>query len=83
MSIERNICIYHIIYINTSSESLVNNPTNNCTSLYILSTIACQLSQCLSDDELAILAADLVVLSDMLANIAARQSIRDNKDDKQ
>ena len=47
----------------------------NCTNLYFLSTLACQLADYLSDDEITILAADLVVLSDMLANIAARNSI--------
>ena len=47
----------------------------NCSNLYLLSTIACQLADCLSDDDLAILAADLVVLSDMLANIAARYAV--------
>lgn len=47
---------------------------NNCSSLYFLSTVACQLAECLSDDEVSILAADLVVLSDMLSNILARQS---------
>ena len=46
-----------------------------CSNLYLLSTIACQLADCLSDDDLAILAADLVVLSDMLANIAARNAV--------
>lgn len=48
---------------------------SNCSNLYFLSTIACQLSDCLSEDELAILAADLVVLSDMLANIAAHKVV--------
>lgn len=47
---------------------------SDCSNLYFLSTIACQLSECLSEDELAVLAADLVVLSDMLANIAARKA---------
>lgn len=51
------------------------DPMKNCSTLYFLSTLACQLSDCMSDDEIAILAADLVVLSDMLANIAARNSI--------
>ena len=46
---------------------------NACTNLYFLSTIACQLSKCLDTDDLSILAADLVVLSDMLANIVVRQ----------
>ena len=49
----------------------------NCSNLYFLSTVACRLSECLSDDDLAILAADLVVLSDMLENLIARQSICD------
>lgn len=47
----------------------------NCSNLYLLSTIACQLADCLSEDDLAILAADLIVLSDMLANIAARNAV--------
>jgi len=47
----------------------------NCSNLYFLSTLACQLADCMSDDEIAILAADLVVLSDMLANIAARNAV--------
>ena len=47
----------------------------NCSNLYFLSTLACQLADCMSDDEIAILAADLVVLSDMLANIAAKNAV--------
>ncbi|MFR3192390.1 MULTISPECIES: DUF6774 domain-containing protein [Roseburia] len=47
---------------------------SNCTNLFYLSTISFQLSECLSTDELTLLAADLVVLSDMLANLAARKS---------
>lgn len=46
---------------------------NNCSNLLYLSAIACQLSECLSEDELAILSSDLVVLSDMLANLIARK----------
>lgn len=42
---------------------------NNCSNLFLLSTIACQLSECLSEEELNALAADLVVLGDMLVNI--------------
>ncbi|MGN0396076.1 MAG: DUF6774 domain-containing protein [Coprococcus sp.] len=45
---------------------------NHCSNLYFLSTIACQLADCLDKDDLAILAADLVVLSDLLANILVR-----------
>ncbi|MDO4299839.1 MAG: hypothetical protein Q4D26_00380 [Clostridia bacterium] len=48
---------------------------NNCTNLYILSTIACQLAKCLDADDLNILSADLQVLGDMLSAIAARQSL--------
>lgn len=47
----------------------------NCSNLFFLSALSCQLADCLSDDEIVILAADLVVLSDMLANVAARNSI--------
>ncbi|MGN0426199.1 MAG: DUF6774 domain-containing protein [Agathobacter sp.] len=47
---------------------------NNCSNLYLLSTIACRLSECLQADELAILSADLMALADMLASIAARQA---------
>lgn len=48
---------------------------NSCTNLYLLSTIACQLSQCLTENELSLLSSDLVVLSDMLASISIRQTI--------
>ena len=51
---------------------------SNCNNLYVLSTIACQLANCLSEEELAALSADLVVLGDMLANIIA-QNIRCQK----
>ena len=47
---------------------------NSCSNLYLLSALACQLSGRLSDEELSVLAADLVVLSDMLANIVARNA---------
>ncbi|MGN0421603.1 MAG: DUF6774 domain-containing protein [Lachnospiraceae bacterium] len=53
---------------------------NECTDLYFLSTIACKLSECLSDDELAIMAASLTALGDMLTVIAARRdSCKTNK----
>ncbi|MBO5459508.1 MAG: hypothetical protein J5981_04580 [Lachnospira sp.] len=48
---------------------------NNCSNLYFLSTVACQLSECLSEEQLSVLAADLVVLSDMIANIVARNTL--------
>lgn len=46
---------------------------NNCQNLFFLSTLACRLAECLSEDELAVLSADLVTLADMLANVLARQ----------
>lgn len=46
----------------------------NCSNLFYLSTIACKLSECLSEEDLAALSADLVVLGDMIANILARQA---------
>lgn len=51
----------------------------DCSNLYILSTIACQLAECLDEKELAALSADLVVLSDMLANILAHQEACEDK----
>ena len=44
----------------------------NCTNLFFLSTLACQLADCLSEKEASNLAADLVVLSDMLTNLQTR-----------
>lgn len=52
---------------------------NNCQNLYLLSTISCQLAECLSNDELAKLSADLVVLGDMLANLLARKASCEEK----
>lgn len=46
----------------------------DCSNLYFLSTIACKLAECLPEEELTLLSADLVVLSDMLANIVARKN---------
>jgi len=46
---------------------------NKCSDLFLLSTIACQLAECLDNKELEILSSDLVVLSDMLANILAKK----------
>lgn len=53
----------------------------NCTDLYFLSTVACQLSQCLSEEELTILSADLSALGDMLEVILARIQSADNSDE--
>ena len=46
---------------------------NSCSNLIYLSTIACKLGECLTEEELTILSADLVVLGDMLANILAQR----------
>ena len=51
----------------------------NCSNLLFLSTIACQLSECLSEDEITILSADLMTLADMLASILARKSVCESK----
>lgn len=51
---------------------------NNCTNLFYLSAIACQLSECLSEEEISLLSSDLVVLSDMLANIITRNDLCNN-----
>lgn len=47
---------------------------SNCSNLYFLSTIACQLSECLSNDELEILSTDLTTLGYMIESLLARQS---------
>lgn len=47
----------------------------NCSDLYVLSTIACQLSNCLTDEELAVLSADLTTLADMLASLLAHRAV--------
>lgn len=54
----------------------------NCSQLFYLSTLACQLAECLSKDELTLLSSDLVILSDMLAGILTRQSICEEKQDE-
>lgn len=52
-----------------------------CADLYFLSTIACQLSQCLTEDELNLLSANLSALGDMLEVLLARRQTagRDEK----
>ena len=51
----------------------------NCSNLYYLSTLAYKLSECLSEEELAVLSADLVALGDMVANILAHQTLLKNE----
>lgn len=55
-------------------KSLKEVTMNNCTNLYVLSTLACQLAKCLNTDELNILSADLQTLGEMLESILARQT---------
>ena len=45
----------------------------NCQNLYILSAIAYQIAECMDEQELAVLAADLTALGDMLTTILARK----------
>ena len=47
----------------------------NCCNLYFLSTLACKIADCLSEEELAALSADLVVLGDMLVTIIAKENL--------
>ena len=47
----------------------------HCANLFYFSTIACRLAECLSEQELAELAADLVTMSDMLANIITAERL--------
>ncbi|MGN0382100.1 MAG: DUF6774 domain-containing protein [Suilimivivens sp.] len=53
---------------------------NSCTNLFYLSAIACRLAECLSQEEISVLSSDLVVLSDMLANIVTRNDLCKNND---
>ena len=47
----------------------------NCTDLFILSSIACKISECLTDDELALLAVNLTTLADMLQTTLTRRTV--------
>ncbi len=46
----------------------------DCTNLYFLSAIACQLSECMSGEEFEKLTSDLMALGYMLENISARKN---------
>lgn len=51
---------------------------NHCSNLIFLSTIACKLAECLEEKELAVLAAELVALGDMLeAELARKEACKD------
>ena len=47
---------------------------NSCSDLYLLSTLACRLAECLDDDELSVLATSLTALGDMLEVIISRKA---------
>ena len=47
----------------------------NCSNLYLLSTIACQLSECLTEKEIELLAANLKALGEMLEVISVQQQM--------
>ena len=46
-----------------------------CCDVLFISALACQIADCLNDDELSLLAADTLLLSDSLNAIAVRRSI--------
>ncbi len=48
---------------------------NQCSDLYFLSTIACKLSECLTEEELELLSANLKALGEMLEVVAARRGM--------
>ena len=47
---------------------------NNCNNLYFLSTIACQLAECLDEKELEMLSSDLTALGYMIESLLTHQS---------
>lgn len=46
----------------------------NCTNLYLLSSIACQLAECLDEKELEALSKDLTVMGYMIESLLAHKS---------
>ncbi len=48
---------------------------NACSDLYVLSTIACQLSEHLTKEEMELLSANLKALGEMLEVISTRQVV--------
>lgn len=50
-----------------------NFTMKNCANLYFLSTIACELSKCLTEEEIELLAANLRALGEMLEVISVQQ----------
>lgn len=46
---------------------------NRCKNLYYLSSLACMLQECLNEEELEILSADLRTLGEMLESVLVRR----------
>ena len=44
-----------------------------CADLYFLSTLACKMAECLTEEELLLLGIELTTLGDMLSVIATKQ----------
>lgn len=71
-------CISHFLFF--PAYNIENLPTgllmkSNCANLYFLSTIACQLVECLDEKELEMLSADLTTLGYMIESLLAHQSV--------
>lgn len=55
---------------------------DHCCNLYLMSTLACQLTECMSEAEIAALAADLATLGCMLTTILTHKELcSPNQDD--
>lgn len=46
----------------------------HCKNLYYLSSIACMLSECMTEEELEILSTDLRALGELIESVLVRQS---------
>ena len=69
-----------IVNLRFPTYNIENSPTelimkNNCTNLYFLSTIACQLADCLDEKELEMLSTDLTVLGYMIESLLAHKNV--------
>ena len=69
------MCEQSMKYSYNTEKAIYRFLMKNCSNLIFLSALACQLADCLSEEAIAVLSADLVVLSDMLANINTRKEI--------
>lgn len=52
---------------------------NECSDVLLITSLACQLADCLSDDELALLSANLMLMADAIASILAKRELCANK----